>query len=313
MFSSCGLLRRALAATAAAAPSNYSNTPYQKRQQYTEEDDGMPAERRHVGGGNKKKDSTQFTTSSSMVSSSLLMSTEEASMRYGPNNTSTRTGRGGGLSLVGAALPPPVATAAPVRSTFINPSRAVTSFNGNHKIRSFRHAVRGSSDLSMRSLQFLQLNGGAASPVAAASSSALENSNSNSSISRIIRDGNSLGDRIRDSLSCRWAAKFYGQVTFGPRNFPYPSSRWLARRFKMKKHKIVKRFRFRRYKLAAVANLPFAKMIRVGMLPELKSSKSKKGDAVEAGLSSQLVSAAKSSTGGKIKGKRSRPKSKYQV
>lgn len=122
----------------------------------------------------------------------------------------------------------------------------------------------------------------------------------------------SLGERLMD-VSCRWSAKFYGQVTFGPRGFAYPSSRWLARRFRMKKHKILKRFRFRRYKLAAVANLPFAKMIRVGMLPELKSSKTRKGDAVDSGLSSQLVTQARTTTGGKVKGRRSRPKSKYQV
>lgn len=121
-----------------------------------------------------------------------------------------------------------------------------------------------------------------------------------------------LGERLMER-SCRWSAKFYGQVTFGPRGFAYPSSRWLARRFRMKKHRIIKRFRFRRYKLAAVANLPFAKMIRVGMLPELKSSKTRKGDMVDASLSAHLVSQAKTSTGGKVKGRRSRPKSKYQV
>lgn len=121
-----------------------------------------------------------------------------------------------------------------------------------------------------------------------------------------------LGEKL-PRLDCRWSSKFYGQVTFGPRGFAYPSSRWLARRFRMKKHKILKRFRFRRYKLAAVANLPFAKMIRVGMLPELKSSKTRKGDEVDAGLSSQLVTQARTSVGGKVKGRRSRPKSKYQV
>lgn len=130
------------------------------------------------------------------------------------------------------------------------------------------------------------------------------NNNSNSNL---------LGDAVMMDLSCRWSAKFYGQVTFGPRGFAYPSSRWLARRFRMKKHKILKRFRFRRYKLAAIANLPFAKMIRVGMLPELKSSKTRKGDAVDLDLSTQLVQQARSSTGGKVKGRRSRPKSKYQV
>lgn len=121
-----------------------------------------------------------------------------------------------------------------------------------------------------------------------------------------------LGDKLMN-LDCRWSSKFYGQVTFGPRGFAYPSSRWLARRFRMKKHKILKRFRFRRYKLAAIANLPFAKMIRVGMLPELKSSKTRKGDAVDGDLSTQLVQQVRSSTGGKVKGRRSRPKSKYQV
>lgn len=121
-----------------------------------------------------------------------------------------------------------------------------------------------------------------------------------------------LGDKLMN-IDCRWSSKFYGQVTFGPRGFAYPSSRWLARRFRMKKHKILKRFRFRRYKLAAIANLPFAKMIRVGMLPELKSSKTRKGDAVDGDLSSQLVQQVRSSTGGKVKGRRSRPKSKYQV
>lgn len=121
-----------------------------------------------------------------------------------------------------------------------------------------------------------------------------------------------FGDRVLEK-TVRWRPKHYGNVTFGPRNYPYPISRWLGRRFRMKKHKILKRMRFRRYKLAAIANLPFAKMIRVGMLPELKSSKSKSADTVDAGLGSLLVGAAKSATGGKVAGKRSRPKSKYQV
>jgi hypothetical protein len=121
-----------------------------------------------------------------------------------------------------------------------------------------------------------------------------------------------FGERVLEK-TIGWRPKHYGNVTYGPRNYPYPISRWLGRRFRMKKHKILKRMRFRRYKLAAIANLPFAKMIRVGMLPELKSSKTKAGDTVDAGLSSLLVGAAKSATGIKAAGKRSRPKSKYQV
>lgn len=151
---------------------------------------------------------------------------------------------------------------------------------------------------------------------ALSSSLLVPSSSASQKISSLAHSSNNnlmlLGDAVMD-YSCRWSSKFYGQVTFGPRGFAYPSSRWLARRFRMKKHKILKRFRFRRYKLAAIANLPFAKMIRVGMLPELKSSKTRKGDAVDLDLSTQLVQQARSSTGGKVKGRRSRPKSKYQV
>lgn len=199
-------------------------------------------------------------------------------------------------------------------TTFIDPasSTIATSFNHNHQVKSFRQSVCSATDVSMRPLlllldaQALQAVGVGrdGAPVAAAAAA-------RGGIA--ARQGRRFGELL-EQLSCRWAAKFYGKVTFAPRNYPYPSSRWLARRFQMKKHRIVKRFRFRRYKLAAVANLPFAKMIRVGMLPELKSSKTKKGDAVENGLASQLVSAARTATAtGKSKGKRTRPKSKYQV
>lgn len=202
------------------------------------------------------------------------------------------------------ACAPALSFAADGASTFVDPSSSTiaTSFNDNHQIRSFRQRVCAATDVSMRPLLLLlrdahaldaARNSGAAPPAAAR---------------------RSMYGELLEQLSCRWAAKFYGKVTYAPRNYPYPSSRWLARRFKMKKHRIIKRFRFRRYKLAAVANLPFAKMIRVGMLPELKSSKTKKGDVVDVGLSSQLVGAARSSASTtKDKGKRSRPKSKYQV
>lgn len=270
--------KAALAASAptAAVPPNYSNIPYKKQQ-----DSGLAEDEDDVHGPGrmqnlKKKDSTQFTSSSLSASVQMRHALSPA-----------------------AVLPPPPS---PLRSTFIEPSRAVTSTNSNYKIKSFRHTTSGTADVSIRPLQFLPF-----SHVTATASAKTAKQQ------RAAEQASSFGERLRDQLSCRWAAKFYGQVTYGPRNYPYPSSRWLARRFKMKKHKIIKRFRFRRYKLAAVANLPFAKMIRVGMLPELKSSKTKKGDAVEAGLSAQLVSAVKSSTGGKTKGRRTRPKSKYQV
>lgn len=212
-------------------------------------------------------------------------------------------------------LAPPVVPPlpAPLRPTLIDSHPRSSHTNKNNTINSFRSAVCGSTDLSMRPM--LLLSGlpllskeGACTPAAAKALAKQQQQHKGGATS-----ATSYGEALQE-LSARWAAKFYGQVTFGPRNYPYPSSRWLARRFQMKKHRILKRFRFRRYKLAAVANLPFAKMVRVGMLPELKSSKTKKGDAVDAGLSSQLVQAARSSSaGGKTKGKRSRPRSKYQV
>ncbi|CCW65141.1 unnamed protein product [Phytomonas sp. EM1] len=186
----------------------------------------------------------------------------------------------------------------PMRESFIDPPTTITRFNQNHRPISLRRRIDGATDVAMRPVEGF---------------GAIHEA-------EIARETNppplpprSYGERGLEDLSCRWAQKFYGQVTFAPRNYPYPSSRWLARRFHMKKHRILKRFRFRRYKLAAVANLPFAKMIRVGMLPELKSSKTKKADIVEGRLSEQLVKAAKSSKGGKTVGKRTRPKSKYQV
>ncbi|PWU99844.1 hypothetical protein C4B63_8g195 [Trypanosoma cruzi] len=186
----------------------------------------------------------------------------------------------------------------PMRGSFIDRNPVWASFNEKHTVKSFRHRIVSSADVSLRPPQFYLSNEKASAEEAAV-------------VQKRAEATDSYGEQL-DEISARWAAKFYGRVTFGPRNYPYPSSRWLARRFKMKKHRIIKRFRFRRYKLAAVANLPFAKMIRVGLLPELKSSKTKKGDDVEADLSGRLVSAVRSS-GGKKKGNRGRPKSKYQI
>ncbi|CAJ1009445.1 hypothetical protein Q4I28_004759 [Leishmania naiffi] len=230
-----------------------------------------------------------------------------------PRNQSVhyRGGRCGTFVDVTPLTPPASAfhAAAANGSTFIdqNSSTVATSFNENYRIKSFRQRVCAATDVSMRPLLLLLKDVPELNDVAA-------NAGIVSPAAATIASGRFKYGELLERLSCRWAAKFYGKVTYGPRNYPYPSSRWLARRFQMKKHRILKRFRFRRYKLAAVANLPFAKMIRVGMLPELKSSKTKKGDTVDMGLSSQLVSAARSSAGAaKTKGKRSRPKSKYQV
>lgn len=273
------VLCRVASAVAAAVPKNYSNTPYTK-------EDEASAPRKMTNITPKLADASNQST------------------RY--------CGGRCGNFLNGAPVPPPVPAfraAAASGSTFIDPSSSAvaTSFNTNCHIKSFRQRVCTATDVSMRPLLLL-LDDSRALNAAAANASIV------SPAAATMKSGRSKYGEVLEQLSCRWAAKFYGKVTYGPRNYPYPSSRWLARRFQMKKHRILKRFRFRRYKLAAVANLPFAKMIRVGMLPELKSSKTKKGDTVDMGLSSQLVKAARSSAGAtKTKGKRTRPKSKYQV
>ncbi|KAG5501889.1 hypothetical protein JKF63_04159 [Porcisia hertigi] len=272
----CTTLYHTAWAVAAAVPKNYSNTPYKKKDEAAD-----AGTRQHL---------------------------KPMLVNPSPHHSTRCPGSPLKIAPLSAQMPVPCA-ASGNGSTFIDPSSSTvaTSFNNNTQIKSFRQRVCTATDVSMRPLLLLLddawvLNGvaakagilGPAAPTTA-------------------RVNSKYGD-VLERLSCRWAAKFYGKVTFGPRNYPYPSSRWLARRFQMKKHRILKRFRFRRYKLAAVANLPFAKMIRVGMLPELKSSKTKKGDTVDMGLSSQLVTAARSSAGAtKTKGKRTRPKSKYQV
>lgn len=274
-------MRRSLALlrglAAAAVPANYSNTPYKKN----------PAEKSNTKRHNNSNRNS-FRNEPQLVDPfGLKMQQQQQQQRLqrphllSGNDIKQQVIRNSNISLIS-------------------------------KSSSFRSELCNKADISLRQELFTLHN----------------NSNSNASNSKaaaaslsqpLARRRNLLGDALANDLSCRWSAKFYGNVTYGPRNYPYSSSRWLARRFQMKKHKIIKRFRFRRYKLAAVANLPFAKMIRVGMLPELKSSKTKKADTVDAGLSAQLVKAARegsgAGTGGKSKtrGRRSRPKSKYQV
>lgn len=239
------------------------------------------------------------------------------------------------LRLSAAAPTSPAPLPSPMRTNFINRSPITSSISESGQRACFRHNL-SITDCGFREYSFVTLqyrpdtmfNGASQrdAPTAAQKASAFSMAASSQAgaakVSPQAEDtaswltdeaSNTYGDRANDDKVARWRPKHYGKVTFGPRNYPYPISRWLGRRFQMKKHKILKRMRFRRYKLAAVANLPFAKMIRVGMLPELKSSKAKKGDDIDMGLGAQLVKAAKSASGGKEAGRRSRPKSKYQV
>jgi hypothetical protein len=116
----------------------------------------------------------------------------------------------------------------------------------------------------------------------------------------------------------QWGKAFFGKVFHQPRNFAYQTSTYWSKKFRMKKHRYTKRWQKRRYKVAALANLPFAKKLRVNMIPKLNQGKKKSGEAgaLDMDFSPQAQDAAAAAATGKLKSgvkKRYRPKSKYQV
>lgn len=121
----------------------------------------------------------------------------------------------------------------------------------------------------------------------------------------------SYGDSARtqqEQLTTRWGKVHFGNVFHAPRNY-IGGSRWYMRRYSMKKHRYKKRWRQRRFKLAALANLPHYRMIRISMLPDLKKQSKGKGNAPGVDGIADLVSAAFE---GSSKATRGRPYSKYQ-
>lgn len=121
----------------------------------------------------------------------------------------------------------------------------------------------------------------------------------------------SYGDTARsqqEQLTTRWGKVHFGNVFHAPRNY-VGGSRWYRRRYSMKKHRYKKRWRTRRFKLAALANLPHYRMIRISMLPDLKKQSKGKGNAPGVDGIADLVSAAFE---GSSKAQRGRPYSKYQ-
>ena len=115
----------------------------------------------------------------------------------------------------------------------------------------------------------------------------------------------------------QWGKPQFGKVWHTPRNFAYQTSTYWSKKFRMKRHRYTKRWRKRRYKLASLANLPFAKKLRVNMIPKLaqgKRSDAASSDLDDFSLEAQDLAAA--AVQGKTKSatkKRYRPKSKYQV
>ena len=66
--------------------------------------------------------------------------------------------------------------------------------------------------------------------------------------------------------------KNFGNVRQVPRGYEYLSSKYRNNMFRMKKHRYTKRWRMKRYKIAALANTPFNRKIKLHMLPKLTRS-----------------------------------------
>lgn len=69
-----------------------------------------------------------------------------------------------------------------------------------------------------------------------------------------------------------WSKVFLGNVFSNmPYNWNHNFMNFRQRRFRMKKHRYQKRWQFRRFKIAALANVPFQRKLRLGMLPKLSA------------------------------------------
>lgn len=227
-----------------------------------------------------------------------------------------------------AAVVAPKPTPAPMRTNFIDrdPTKFGITRSGVVATNTF-HGTLSVSDVSMRPIQWAGDSAYRPQTIVAA----MHNNN----VSRAVRYANGqvhcletiakkdakvpnavmarLGANYGDSqksqteeLSMRWAKTFFGNLFHGPRNYLHRGSRWYTRRYKMKKHRYKKRWTRRRYKLAAIANLPHARMVRISMLPDLR----KQSTGSESSLADLIGNAFQAA--GK-KGGRPRPYSRFQT
>ena len=67
-----------------------------------------------------------------------------------------------------------------------------------------------------------------------------------------------------------WRPKHMSHIWTRPRNYPHRWSRQHSRRHTRKKNKTLKRYKFKRYKLAVLANQPHHRRIRVNLIPSLQ-------------------------------------------
>lgn len=123
--------------------------------------------------------------------------------------------------------------------------------------------------------------------------------------------------RIKGRGKGQWGSPYFGKIFHQPRNFAYSTSTYWSKKFRMKKHRYTKRWQKRRYKVAALANLPFAKKLRVNMIPKLQQGKGKRNpeNSLDLDFTPEQQDLAAQAATGKMTGavkKRYRFKSKYQ-
>ena len=135
----------------------------------------------------------------------------------------------------------------------------------------------------------------------------------------LLRRTQPAGDNLGSKPTTPHWRQGFGNVRHVPRNYDNATSKYRSKQFKMKKHRYTKRWRMNRYKLAALANMPFNRKIRLHMLPKLTQGTSSTGRAGSSeldldGMSKVVdVAAQRASADGGQRGKftRARPPSKY--
>lgn len=228
-----------------------------------------------------------------------------------------------------AAAPVAKPTPAPMRTNFIDrdPTKYGITRSGVVATNTF-HSTLSVSDVSVRPIQWAGDNAYRPQTIVASSgrvSRAVRYANGQvhclESVAKVdgkapravmARLGANYGDCAKsqkEELTMRWGKMFFGNLFHGPRNYMYRGSRWYTRRYQMKKHRYTKRWIRRRFKLAAIANLPHARMVRIAMLPEIR--KQNKAAGGENNIA-DLISNAFQSSGTKKGSGRARPYSKYQ-
>eukprot|EP00760_Papus_ankaliazontas_P025957 PhM_4_TR2945/c0_g1_i1/m.61935 len=117
-------------------------------------------------------------------------------------------------------------------------------------------------------------------------------------------------DSAPRDLSATWGKRWWGNLHNRPRGL-VNLSKYRSKKFAMKKHRYTKRWRFRRLKVAAVGNTPFAKKVRVMMSAKFSQQNDKDIDAISREQLSDAMESTTASAKPGGKSGRGKPKSKY--